>query len=136
MESIRELRQKAGLTQKELSVFLGIPLRTLESWERGVRQCPEWADRLVREKMIHSILELRAEEIMDAAAILKEYLDRDTRKALIWKMPDSGAEEFFDEIVRIYVENGISLPKALTYFYHYNDENRHRFWRVFCRGLV
>lgn len=35
--TIRELRQQAGLTQKEFSVLFGIPKRTIEDWERGVR---------------------------------------------------------------------------------------------------
>ena len=60
MDNIRDLRKKAGLTQRELANWLEIPLRTLESWERGIRKCPEWANKLVQEKMLNELFELKA----------------------------------------------------------------------------
>lgn len=45
--SIKEERKKAGLTQKSMSQLLEIPLRTIESWETGVRKCPSYVERLV-----------------------------------------------------------------------------------------
>nr|DAP13459.1 MAG TPA: bacterial regulatory protein [Caudoviricetes sp.] len=26
---------------------MGIPVRTIENWEGGQRECPEWAERLI-----------------------------------------------------------------------------------------
>lgn len=46
-EKIKEARKAAGLTQKQMADERGIPKRTIENWEAGVRSCPEWAERLV-----------------------------------------------------------------------------------------
>lgn len=50
--TIREARKQVGLTQAALSKWLGIPKRTIESWEGGQRACPDWCERLVVEKIL------------------------------------------------------------------------------------
>lgn len=53
--NIKELRKQAGMTQAAFSALLGIPARTLQNWEKGVRSCPEyihaWIEKDVREYM-------------------------------------------------------------------------------------
>lgn len=44
---IRELRDSIGLTRKEFSEHIGIPVRTLEDWEAGRRTPPEYIPRLI-----------------------------------------------------------------------------------------
>jgi DNA-binding transcriptional regulator YiaG len=44
-------RKRLGLTQKELSEVLDIPKRTIEEWEGGRRNPPDWAKKLILEKM-------------------------------------------------------------------------------------
>lgn len=39
--TIKEAREAAGMTQKEMSERLKIPQRTIEDWERGARKPPE-----------------------------------------------------------------------------------------------
>lgn len=51
MNRIREARKAAGLTQKEFSDLFGMPKRTLENWEYGKTEPPEWVERLVLEKL-------------------------------------------------------------------------------------
>lgn len=51
--SLKEERINAGLTQKQMSELLEIPMRTIGSWEDGSRKCPPYVERLV-------IKELRA----------------------------------------------------------------------------
>lgn len=51
--SIREARLKTGMNQKECAAFLGIPRRTLQNWEGGVNQCPEYVERLLVEKLVN-----------------------------------------------------------------------------------
>lgn len=53
MESLRikDARLAAGLTQKAMSDKLGIPIRTIQDWEHGLRTPPEWAARLITEKL-------------------------------------------------------------------------------------
>lgn len=42
MNIIKDLRNLTGLTQKEFAEALGIPKRTIENWEQGKRECPEY----------------------------------------------------------------------------------------------
>ncbi len=44
--TIKEARYLSGLTQKEVSVLLEIPLRTLENWESGVRVPPVYVEKI------------------------------------------------------------------------------------------
>ena len=44
---IKELRKSIGLTRKEFSEHVGIPVRTLEDWEAGRRTPPEYIPRLI-----------------------------------------------------------------------------------------
>lgn len=47
-ESIIRTRHKMQISQLELATKLGISVRTLESWERGVRQPSSSAQALIR----------------------------------------------------------------------------------------
>ena len=49
--TIKEAREAKGMSRVELSRWLGIPIRTLESWDAGVRTPPEWVKRLIIEKI-------------------------------------------------------------------------------------
>lgn len=49
--TIKEARVAAGLTQRQMSAILLIPLRTIESWELGVRKPPVYVELLVVEKL-------------------------------------------------------------------------------------
>jgi hypothetical protein len=49
--TIRVMRERLGLSQQGLSDTLGVPKRTIEDWEAGRRRPPQWAGRLVVEKM-------------------------------------------------------------------------------------
>lgn len=46
-KKIKELRDSVGLTRKEFSEHVGIPVRTLEDWEAGRRTPPEYISRLI-----------------------------------------------------------------------------------------
>ena len=45
---IIEIRKEAGLSRKDFSEHLGIPLRTIEDWEAGRRTPPEYIPRLIK----------------------------------------------------------------------------------------
>lgn len=49
--SIRELRSKYDLTQTQLSYVTKIPMRTIQNWEGGQRECPEYVRDLVQFKL-------------------------------------------------------------------------------------
>ena len=46
-DKIRRLREQTGMTRKDFSIHIGIPLRTIEDWEAGRRKPPEYIPRLI-----------------------------------------------------------------------------------------
>lgn len=48
---IKEYRKAAGLTQKQFSDLFEIPLDVVKSWDSGRRKPPEWAEKLIIEKL-------------------------------------------------------------------------------------
>lgn len=44
---IKELRTMAGLTQQAMSELFYIPKRTIENWEGGKREPPEYLVKLI-----------------------------------------------------------------------------------------
>lgn len=54
---MKELRDSVGMTRKEFSEHIGIPIRTLEDWEAARRTPPEYIPRLIA-------YQLKYEELM------------------------------------------------------------------------
>lgn len=48
---IKEKRKSVGLTQHQFSVIFEIPLDTVKNWDSGRRKPPEWAEKLIIEKL-------------------------------------------------------------------------------------
>jgi DNA-binding transcriptional regulator YiaG len=46
------VRNKTGMNRKEFSAWLGIPYRTMQDWELGNSQVPEYVLRLVAYKVM------------------------------------------------------------------------------------
>ena len=44
---IKLIRGEYQLTQKQLSELTGIPRRTIENWETGKRNPPEWLPKMI-----------------------------------------------------------------------------------------
>ena len=49
--TIKELRTASGMTQQQFSEYFNIPKRTIENWEGGKRQCPEYLLELIEYKL-------------------------------------------------------------------------------------
>lgn len=45
--TIQEIRLQTGLTRKEFCVKYGLPIRTMEDWEAGRRNPPEYIPRML-----------------------------------------------------------------------------------------
>lgn len=45
--TIRELRHQTGMTQQAFSDFFGIPKRTVEDWDAGVRKPPAYVIKMI-----------------------------------------------------------------------------------------
>ena len=50
--NIKELRFSTGMTQTEFGEYLNIPMRTIQNWEGGQRNCPEYVMELINYKLI------------------------------------------------------------------------------------
>lgn len=48
---VKSARLAAGLTQDEMSKRFEIPLSTIKKWDSGVSTPPEWAAKLLSEKL-------------------------------------------------------------------------------------
>lgn len=60
MDTIKEARKRAGLSQAKMSELFEIPRRTIEDWDRGAASPPHWAELLIIEKL-NKIAEEKAE---------------------------------------------------------------------------
>lgn len=47
----KELRQLSGMNQTQMGKYFGIPLRTIQHWEAGTRNCPEYLLDLMAYKL-------------------------------------------------------------------------------------
>ena len=51
MTDIKYIRLASGMKQGEFAKYFGIPLRTLQNWESGVRLPPEYLISLIEYKL-------------------------------------------------------------------------------------
>ena len=59
--AIKEIRTAAGITQKEFSDIFDIPIDTVKNWDTGRRKPPEWAEKLIIEKL-NTMIEKNADQ--------------------------------------------------------------------------
>lgn len=49
--TIKEIRQKSKMKQKEFAEYFGIPLRTFQNWEAGANTPSDYILRLIEYKL-------------------------------------------------------------------------------------
>lgn len=49
--TFKELREKSGMNKTDFSKYFGIPYRTVQNWELGLRECPEYLLDLMQYKL-------------------------------------------------------------------------------------
>lgn len=59
-EYLIELRKSTGMNRREFTEYFGIPYRTMQDWELGNRQMPEYLLRLMAYKV--GIEQMRKEQ--------------------------------------------------------------------------
>lgn len=64
-DRIRELRAQTGMSRKDFSEHIGIPLRTIEDWEAGRRNPPEYIPRLIMYQLLYEKMLEKKEEKSD-----------------------------------------------------------------------
>lgn len=77
---IKEARQMAGLTQKQLSAKTGIPERSIQNWEAGVRKCPSYVERMVVNYLLSAYL---TDALFDVVKTHAEHTESDEVKSYI-----------------------------------------------------
>ena len=79
---LKKIREELGMNRAEFSRYVKIPLRTLEEWEAGRRQMPDYVLRLLAyyTKMEHLLAEQKIErniqsgvELSKEAGLYEEY---------------------------------------------------------------
>lgn len=50
-QKLIEIRKKTGMNRREFAEYFGIPYRTMQDWELGNRQMPEYLLRLMAYKV-------------------------------------------------------------------------------------
>ena len=50
-EQLIEIRKKTGMNRREFAEYFNIPYRTVQDWELGNRQMPEYLFRLMEYKI-------------------------------------------------------------------------------------
>ena len=59
MNKFRKLRKQTGLSMQKFGDKYGIPMRTIQDWEREMRTPPEWVYELLKFKVEHDMEEFR-----------------------------------------------------------------------------
>ena len=49
--TIKELRTQTGMSQQAFGDYFKIPMRTIQNWENGVRECNEYIIELIEYKL-------------------------------------------------------------------------------------
>ncbi len=73
---VKVIRENLELTQEQVSILTGVPVKTLRNWEQEVRKPSEWTidlivDRLLREKMEEYLNEMGAPGVLSYLTIKK-----------------------------------------------------------------
>ena len=77
-KTIKELRESTGMSRKEFSEHMGIPVRTLEDWEAGRRTPPAYVPRLLAYQI--KIEEIFAGKVKRNVSVI---LDADGNKIVV-----------------------------------------------------
>lgn len=51
MNALKELREASGMNKTQFAEHFGIPYRTIQNWEYGKRECPEYLLELMKYKL-------------------------------------------------------------------------------------
>lgn len=49
--NMKELRERSGMKRPDFAEYFGIPYRTIQNWELGERECPEYLLQLMEYKL-------------------------------------------------------------------------------------
>lgn len=53
MMTFKELRERSGMTRGQFAEYFEIPYRTVQNWELGLRECPDYLLQLMQYKLVN-----------------------------------------------------------------------------------
>lgn len=53
--NIKELREASGMSRSQFAEYFGIPYRTIQNWELGLRDCPEYLLKLIEFRLFSDV---------------------------------------------------------------------------------
>lgn len=56
MNDITLLRKRTYMTQREFAAYIGVTVNTVEKWDMGSSNCPDYLYNLIEYKLIHENL--------------------------------------------------------------------------------
>ena len=51
--TFKELRERSGMSRGQFAEYFDIPYRTIQNWELGLRECPEYLLKLMEYKLMN-----------------------------------------------------------------------------------
>lgn len=74
---LKNLRLRTGMSLKQFSLYFEISFRTMQNWELGYRQCPEYLLKLMEYKLINEAMTI---EPLEEESTNKETIESTTKK--------------------------------------------------------
>lgn len=65
-QQIKKARKQAGLTQQDLSNLYGIPKRTVEDWDRGAHEPPDYLANLLIDRIKADFMYDHSKQVLSA----------------------------------------------------------------------
>lgn len=87
--TIKDLRERSGMTRPQFADFLGIPYRSVQAWELGDRKCPDYLLDLIECRL--GILTSTGLEAVKAGELSSEEVDGVYKLSLVRKASKVGA---------------------------------------------
>lgn len=103
MMTIKQAREFAKMTQQDVEDEFGVPRRSLQNWESGVRECPSYVEEWLVEKLTQEVrfAQIRWEEAY------KPFIQSEPKKGFSCWLNDPDDEEM-----------------TFTWFFPCDDKNR------------
>jgi len=84
--NIKELRASTGMTQSEFGKYFNIPMRTIQNWEGGKRNCPKYLVELIEYKLEKEEIRMKRYFITNNA--YREIVFAKSNKGFVFDSPD------------------------------------------------
>ena len=98
--TFKELREASGMNQREFGEYFGIPLRTIQNWHGGQRDCPDYLLKLMQYKLEkEGIIKMEENNMKIWYAVMMDLEDTD------WRTGSREREKAL-EMARQYRSNG------------------------------